>query len=132
MTPIWQSNSGPPWHGWEHGYWGPGEPWAIWLVPWLGVALLVLILMASLPWLLRRYRHTHGPARWEPPASPAPPVGPVLASDAERDTAVDVLSHAMADGRVNAEEGSQRIGAALSARYRHELSGLTSDLPPVG
>jgi hypothetical protein len=53
----------------------------------------------------------------------------VLASDAERETTVEILSQAIAEGRVNAEEGSQRIGAALAARYRHDLAALARDLP---
>jgi hypothetical protein len=38
------------------------------------------------------------------------------ASDADRDTAVDILSAAAADGRLTLAELDERVGEALSAR----------------
>jgi hypothetical protein len=35
----------------------------------------------------------------------------------------------MADGRLSSEEHRERVSAAYAARYRHELAGLTADLP---
>jgi hypothetical protein len=57
------------------------------------------------------------------------PGEPLRASTEEREATVRVLSDAMADGRLSPEEHSERVGAAYAARYRHELAGLTADLP---
>lgn len=54
------------------------------------------------------------------------------ASDAERETAVDLLSQAFAEGRLSHHELGQRCTAALTARTRSELSDLTADLPVAG
>jgi hypothetical protein len=52
-----------------------------------------------------------------------------LASDADRDTAVDVLSEAFAEGRLTADEHGERAQAACGARTWAELARLTADLP---
>ena len=58
------------------------------------------------------------------PAEPA-----VLASDADRDTAAQVLSEAFAAGRLTADEHRDRVQAAYTARTWPELAQLTADLP---
>ena len=50
------------------------------------------------------------------------------ASDADRDTAVDILCAAVAEGRLTLTELDQRVGAALSARTICELAALIADL----
>lgn len=63
-------------------------------------------------------------------ARPAPaPTGPVPASDADREATVAFLRTATGQGRLSLDEGGERIAAAWSATYRHELDALTADLP---
>jgi DUF1707 SHOCT-like domain len=50
------------------------------------------------------------------------------ASDADRDTAVDILCTAVAEGRLTLAELDERVGAALSARTISELAALIADL----
>ena len=50
------------------------------------------------------------------------------ASDADRDTAVDILCAAAAEGRLTLTELDERVGAALSARTICELAALIADL----
>ena len=50
------------------------------------------------------------------------------ASDADRDTAVDILCTAVAEGRLTLAELDERVGAALSARTICELAALIADL----
>lgn len=63
--------------------------------------------------------------------------GPLLrppeqrASDADRDTAVDILCAAAADGRLTLAELDERLGAALSARTLRHLAELIADLFPA-
>ena len=51
------------------------------------------------------------------------------ASDADRETAVDILCTALAEGRLTLAELDERVGAALSARTICELAALIADLP---
>ena len=51
------------------------------------------------------------------------------ASDADRDTAVDILCGAVAEGRLTLTELDERAGTALSARTICELAALIADLP---
>lgn len=53
----------------------------------------------------------------------------VRASDTERDAVITRLREAVAEGRVDAEEHTERVNAALSARTRAELDRLVVDLP---
>jgi len=53
------------------------------------------------------------------------------ASDADRDTAVDILCAAAADGRLTMTELDERLGAALSARTLRQLAELIADLFPA-
>ena len=50
------------------------------------------------------------------------------ASDADRDTAVDILCAAVSDGRLAHAELDERVEAALSARTLPELAALIADL----
>ncbi len=60
---------------------------------------------------------------------PGPLLQPVQrASDADRDTAVDILCEAVAEGRLTLAELDERVGAALSARTIGELAALIADL----
>ncbi len=51
------------------------------------------------------------------------------ASDADRDQVVDVLRDAAGDGRLTADELSDRVEAALTAQTYGELEPLVADLP---
>jgi hypothetical protein len=60
----------------------------------------------------------------------APVLGPDLrASHADRDTAVDILCAAVADGRLTLDELDERLEHVLSARTLREIAWLISDLP---
>jgi hypothetical protein len=50
------------------------------------------------------------------------------ASDADRDTAVDILCAAAADGRLTMTELDERVGSALAARTLMQLARLIADL----
>ena len=65
-------------------------------------------------------------------ASDAQPPGPLRASDAERERAVEVLRAAAGDGRLTLEELAERVEGALVATTRGELEPLTADLPAPG
>jgi hypothetical protein len=51
------------------------------------------------------------------------------ASDADRERVADLLREAYAEGRLTADEHSERLGAAYQARTLGELVPLTRDLP---
>jgi hypothetical protein len=69
------------------------------------------------------------PPTGEPPERPEPVSSPDLrASDADRDRVIDVLRAATADGRLTADEFSERMEAALASRTFRELAPLTADL----
>ncbi len=53
----------------------------------------------------------------------------VRASDAERDTVISQLGQHFQDGRLSQDEHEQRVASALTARTRHELAVLVTDLP---
>jgi hypothetical protein len=60
---------------------------------------------------------------------PGPPFRPEQrASDADRDTAVDILCAAAADGRLTMTELDERVGSALTARTLTQLARLVADL----
>jgi hypothetical protein len=50
------------------------------------------------------------------------------ASDADRDTAVDILCAAAADGRLTMTELDERVGSALTTRTITQLARLVADL----
>ena len=67
---------------------------------------------------------TQGAPGW--PAAGAPQT---LASDTDRDTAAGLLTTALAEGRLTADEHDQRLSATYAARSWQELHQLTADLP---
>ncbi|WP_328319399.1 DUF1707 SHOCT-like domain-containing protein [Streptomyces sp. NBC_00388] len=56
------------------------------------------------------------------------PVG-IRASDADRDRIADILRDALAEGRLDAEEHSERIESVYRAKTLAELEPLVQDLP---
>ncbi|HEX2820685.1 MAG TPA: DUF1707 domain-containing protein [Streptosporangiaceae bacterium] len=54
---------------------------------------------------------------------------PILASDNERESVVDVLRDAYTDGRLTLAEFEERTSVAYAARTWADLRELTSDLP---
>ena len=62
------------------------------------------------------------------------PTGParIRTSDQEREQIAEILRAAMTEGRLNLEEGEERLAAVYAAKYRDELSPLTADLPDGG
>lgn len=54
--------------------------------------------------------------------------GSLRASDADRDRVTEVLHAAFADGRLDMDEHSERVAAALSAKTFNDLTPLTADL----
>ncbi|GGO55540.1 hypothetical protein GCM10012287_47050 [Streptomyces daqingensis] len=53
----------------------------------------------------------------------------MLAGNADRDRAADVLKAAYAEGRLTKDEYDYRIGRAMAARTIEELQQLTADVP---
>ncbi|WP_314171524.1 DUF1707 and DUF4190 domain-containing protein [Streptomyces winkii] len=53
----------------------------------------------------------------------------MLAGNADRDRAADVLKAAYAEGRLNKDEYDYRVGRAVAARTVEELQQLTGDVP---
>ena len=53
-------------------------------------------------------------------------------SDTEREQVAEILRAAMTEGRLNLEEGEERLASAYAAKYRDELGPLTADLPDGG
>jgi Domain of unknown function (DUF1707) len=56
----------------------------------------------------------------------------IRASDPEREEYAQILRAAMSEGRLNLEEGEERLAKAYAATYRDELDPLTVDLPEGG
>jgi Domain of unknown function (DUF1707) len=54
---------------------------------------------------------------------------PIRASDQERESVVDVLRDAYADGRLTLDEFEERTSAAYAAKTWADLGELTADLP---
>jgi Domain of unknown function (DUF1707)/Cell wall-active antibiotics response 4TMS YvqF len=63
--------------------------------------------------------------------SPRPAPRDLRASDADRDRVLVLLAEAMSDGRLTADEHSERVQRACSARTLGELAELTTDLVPA-
>ncbi len=62
--------------------------------------------------------------------SAGPAARPALrASDADRDRIAEILREALAEGRLTAEEHTERVGAVYAARTHEELEPLVGDLP---
>ncbi|GGT10462.1 hypothetical protein GCM10010271_11160 [Streptomyces kurssanovii] len=66
------------------------------------------------------------------PAAPLDPGGAIRASDADRDRIADILRDALAEGRLDAEEHSERIDAVYRAKTVGELEPIVRDLPASG
>lgn len=65
------------------------------------------------------------------PAAPSAPA-PLRASDADRDRIAQILSDALAEGRLSSEEHSERLDSLYSLKTVAELQGLVRDLPAPG
>lgn len=63
------------------------------------------------------------------PPAPAAPGDSLRASDADRDRIADILRDALAEGRLDAEEHSDRIDAVYRAKTVGELEPIVRDLP---
>lgn len=59
----------------------------------------------------------------------SPQQTPVRASDAERESVVRVVQQAGAEGRLTLTETEERLAGIYAARFRHELTPFTADLP---
>ena len=57
------------------------------------------------------------------------PHGRIRASDPEREEYAQILRAAMTEGRLNLEDGEERLGKAYAATFRDELDPLIADLP---
>src|SRR4051794_33451164 len=62
--------------------------------------------------------------------SPGPPQPYLRASDGDRELAVERLRKAAMDGRIDADELEERLGAAYAARWTSDLERLTADVMP--
>nr|WP_235031857.1 DUF1707 domain-containing protein [Actinacidiphila yanglinensis] len=60
---------------------------------------------------------------------PHPVEGALRASDADRDRIADILREALAEGRLDADEHSERLDRVYSAKTVGELEPLVRDLP---
>jgi Domain of unknown function (DUF1707) len=73
------------------------------------------------------------PATVWPGPDPDDGLGPdLLASNADRDVAADVLCAAVADGRISLDELDQRLEDVLSARTLRGIARVIADLPGPG
>ncbi|MFD6417093.1 DUF1707 domain-containing protein [Streptomyces sp. NPDC060194] len=68
----------------------------------------------------------------QPPKPVATGPGALRASDADRDRIADILRDALAEGRLTAEEHSERIEGVYRAKTVGELEPLVGDLPAPG
>ena len=60
------------------------------------------------------------------------PTSRLRASDAEREQLATIVRAAMTEGRLNLEEGEERLAAVYAATYRDQFAPLTADLPDGG
>ncbi|MGI5445277.1 DUF1707 SHOCT-like domain-containing protein [Streptomyces sp. CA-243310] len=72
-------------------------------------------------------KHTAAPAA--PAASAAAPAAELRASDADRDRIAQILADAVAEGRLTAEEHSDRLDTLYAVKTVGELDVLVRDLP---
>lgn len=68
----------------------------------------------------------------QPPAARPSAEADVRASDADRDRVADILREALAEGRLDAEEHSERLDAVYAAKTMGELEPVVRDLPQPG
>ncbi|MFI6519036.1 DUF1707 domain-containing protein [Spirillospora sp. NPDC050679] len=64
-----------------------------------------------------------------PGAAPAVPPGMLRASDADRNTAIEQLGDALAEGALDTPEYNRRLEQAVTATTLGQLTTLTADLP---
>ena len=64
-----------------------------------------------------------------PSQLPASPLGPVRASDADRDRTATALRRHYTAGRLSESELEERLARVYAARFRSELAPLVRDLP---
>lgn len=62
-------------------------------------------------------------------SDPQPPARRLRAGDQERDTLLNILEQAYADGRLDADELRERQAKALQLRFTDEMADLVDDLP---
>jgi Domain of unknown function (DUF1707) len=62
-------------------------------------------------------------------AAAAPGLGPMRASDADREQVIEVLKDAFVHGGLTKDELDARAGRALAARTWAELAAVTADIP---
>lgn len=67
-----------------------------------------------------------------PVPAPAPAPGELRASDADRDRIAQILGDALAEGRLTAEEHSDRLDTLYAVKTVGELEQLVRDLPAPG
>ncbi|MGW4683442.1 DUF1707 SHOCT-like domain-containing protein [Streptomyces sp. NPDC004244] len=67
-----------------------------------------------------------------PPAPAAPVAGGLRASDADRDRIAQILSDALAEGRLTPDEHSERLDSLYTLKTVAELDVLVRDLPAPG
>lgn len=65
---------------------------------------------------------------WDPVRAGTPGRGPFLASDADRERAIDVLKTAFVQGTLTRDDLGVRTGQALGARTYAELAAITGGL----
>jgi hypothetical protein len=120
-------------HPWHH-YMAVGPASLLELVlPFLVIAVFALLMTAG-SWaanqakalFMKRKAHAASPPAL---TSEADSGSPVLASDRERDEALNLVSQGIGEGRLSIEEGMQRIDAVFHSRHRHEIGSLVADLP---
>jgi Domain of unknown function (DUF1707)/Cell wall-active antibiotics response 4TMS YvqF len=56
-------------------------------------------------------------------------ISPLRASDADRDQTAAIIGTALADGRLTAQEHSERLAQVYAARIQADLAALVQDLP---
>ncbi|MFC9587751.1 DUF1707 domain-containing protein [Streptomyces yangpuensis] len=66
------------------------------------------------------------------PSAPAPAPAGLRASDADRDRIAQILGDALAEGRLTAEEHSERLDTLYAVKTVGELEVLVGDLPAPG
>ncbi|MFE2284111.1 DUF1707 domain-containing protein [Streptomyces sp. NPDC059443] len=66
------------------------------------------------------------------PSAPAPAPAGLRASDADRDRIAQILADAVAEGRLTAEEHSDRLDSLYAVKTVGELDVLVRDLPAAG
>jgi hypothetical protein len=85
---------------------------------------LAIVVVVDESSLQKRQQHTQPAPAPEPFAE-----ADLRASDADRDRIAEILRDALADGRLNQEEHSERIDSAYQAKTLGELEPLVRDLP---